>query len=114
MLQMISSGESAEKLLNLTGQVWYNTIYEKSDSVTDKFTKNSSGFESDFNMSLANLSSDKDTVEKIAKIKSGQSEVSDTMKKLQNPPESFKKVYDTLLVLYISYQGFTELAINPK
>lgn len=63
---------------------------------------------------LANLSSDKDTVEKIAKIKSGQSEVSDTMKKLQNPPESFKKVYDTLLVLYISYQGFTELAINPK
>lgn len=55
LAQTIRGGAIAEDMCNLTKNVWYNTIYEKKDGVTDKFTRLSNGtgsFHDDFNASL--------------------------------------------------------------
>lgn len=111
---MLDGGSDAESLLNLTGRVWYNTIYEKSDSETDKFTKNGSIFNEDFNTSLFNLSSDSSTLSTIFIIEKNQGIVESIMKDLQNPPKGLENCYETVTELYSLYKGFTDLAINPS
>ena len=51
--QTIRGGSVAEKMCNLTKQVWYNTIYEERDSITDKYTRSGGVFHDDFNTSLS-------------------------------------------------------------
>lgn len=111
---MLLGSSEAESLCNLTGSVWRNTIYEESDSSTDKFTKSTYGFNDDFNVSLAKLFADTSTTQTIDSIKSNQTLVSSIMKELKNPTPEFEKSYDTLSELYSSYQGLTDLAINPS
>ena len=111
---MLLGASEAESLCNLTGSVWRNTIYEESDPSTDKFTKSNYGFNDDFNLSLAKLFADTSTTQTIDSIKSNQDLVSNIMKELKNPTPEFEKSYDTLSELYSSYQGLTDLAINPS
>lgn len=114
-LAMLNGASEAESLCNLTGKVWYNTIYKEHDSETDMYTMFTKyTFESDFNTSLAKLFADSSIIEKVNKIKENQTLVQDFMKKLQNPSSSFEKPYETLMKLYSSYQGLTDLAINPS
>jgi uncharacterized membrane protein YvbJ len=113
--EMLACGSDAEDLINLTSNVWYNTIYEEEDYKTDKYTRTSYGyFVSDFNTSLQNLYTDKDTIVIIANIKLSQEKVSALMKQLNSPPSKYKVSYETLLEMYNAYQGVTDLAINPK
>ena len=113
--EMIIGAATAEDVGGLIHDVWYNTIYEKSDSKTDKFTKREGiySFNEDFNDSLFALMSDEDFNEKIEQIKDNQESVNDIMKKLVNPPNEYKEAYDKLQTLYDAYLELTNLAINP-
>lgn len=113
-VKMISTGAEAEDLLIRTSKVWYNAIFEKSDAETDKYTKVNGSFVSDFNDALNNLYSDSETKDKISLIESGESDVSNIIQELQNPPEGYEEVYDTIMDLSTAFRAVTDLAINPK
>ncbi len=63
-IYVLIGGSDAESLCNLTLRVWGNSIYEKKDNETDKFTRKDNGkgiFYDDFNDALLNLYLDDDT-----------------------------------------------------
>lgn len=110
---MLEGAAKSEELCNLTTKVWYNSIWEKADDETDKFTKTNGVFVSDFNDALFNLSIDSDTIVKIKKINSNVDDVKNKFKKMKNYPEELKSEYETLQKMYDSYINFTNLAIDP-
>lgn len=111
---MLLGAASAEEAGGLIHDVWYNTIYEKKDTKTDKFTKNKYGsFNDDFNTSLTMLMIDDDFIKDINSIKNNQELTNSIMKELVNPPEEFEEAYDKLQELYDSYLELTNLAVNP-
>ena len=112
--QMLDGGIIAEELTGLTHDVWYNTIYKKQNSKTDKFTGASYGFNSDFNLSLSSLSLDSDVRSKKRELENMRNKVEILMKKLQNPPKSLQNSYNDLDKLYRSFISYVELAINPS
>ena len=114
MESMLDGGSDAESLLNLTANVWRNTIYEKSDPSTDKYTKGNYGFHDDFNLSLAVLFDASSTKATISSMKANQSVVESIMKNVQEPPKGLENCYETLTELYATYKGITGLAINPS
>ena len=81
---MLSGASDAETCGNLIKQVWYNAIYEKSDSKTDKYTKPKGYYVSDFNDALQNLFSDNSFSSQIADINDNKDTVNSLMKKLKN------------------------------
>lgn len=111
---MLSGGSDAESLCNLALRVWGNSIYEKSDAETDKYTKPRGFFHGDFNDALANLYADSSTMTTVSNIEINKTSVKDLMKKLQNPPEELEKCYDTVSELYESYNMLTDLAVSPS
>lgn len=114
IVKMLDGGATAEECGNLIKKVWYNTIYEKSDYTTNKYTKDNYGrFYDDFNTSLNNLFYSSDFKEKIDSIKSNQEEVNDLMKKLKNPSSEWEEAYDDLKDYYDSYLDLTNLVISP-
>ena len=102
---MLSGAAEAEEAGNLIKSVWYNTIYEKSDSKTNKYTKSKYGysFNEDFNDSLSALFSDVTFKSKILGIEINQKSVSELMKKLKNPPEEHKEAYEAIKEFYDAY-----------
>ena len=111
---MLAGGADAESICNLTKSVWYNTIYEKKDSETDKYTMTRSKFNEDFNTSLSALYSDSTIEYKIDLIRENQDKVSDIMTLLNNPPDDLSAAYDTVQEMYDIYLKFTKLAISPS
>ena len=111
---MLKGAADAESLCNLTKAVWYNTIYEEISSATDEYTMTNGRFNDDFNDSLAALYSASSTLDAIREIEANQSEVTDIMQTLQNPPEDLIACYTTIDAMYEEYQGFTNLAISPS
>lgn len=111
---MLYGAAEAESVCNLTKSVWYNTIHEKKDSETDKYTMTRSKFNDDFNTSLSSLYSDQNIKYKIDTIKDNQDKVSDIMMLLNNPPEDLSSAYDTVQEMYDIYLKFTKLAISPS
>ncbi|MDY4139145.1 MAG: zinc ribbon domain-containing protein [Eubacteriales bacterium] len=104
----------AESACTLIHDVWYNTIYEKSSSTTDAYTKNSAGsFYDDFNTSLMILMWSDEFESKTDSIRNSQTKVEAAMKELQNPPEDQQNAYAALLSLYDSYIEITNLALDP-
>lgn len=110
---MLSGASDAETCGNLIKQVWYNAIYEKSDSKTDKYTKPKGSYVSDFNDALQNLFSDSSFSSQIADINDNKDTVNSLMKKLKNPPEEYKDAYESLSKLYDAYISLTNLATDP-
>ena len=110
---MLSGASDAETCGNLIKQVWYNAIYEKSDSKTDKYTKPNGYYVSDFNDALQNLFSDSSFSSQIADINDNKDTVNSLMKKLKNPPEEYKDAYESLSKLYDAYISLTNLATDP-
>lgn len=110
---MLSGTSDAETCGNLIKKVWYNSIYKKSDSKTDKYTKPDGYFVSDFNDALQNLFSESSFSGQIADINSNKDTVNSLMKKLKNPPEEYKDVYEALAKLYDAYISLTNLATDP-
>lgn len=111
---MLHGGADAEGICNETKAVWYNTIHKKSDSKTDKYTKNAYGsFHKDFNESLTLFYSASSTKEKLNDIQSNQEQVAELMTALKNPPDDLKDAYETANEMYDSYYVFTKLALSP-
>lgn len=111
---MLNSAANAEEAANLIRAVWYNTIYEKSDSKTDKYTKETKySFYDDFNDSLNNLFSDPTFRGSITLIEIDQAGINKEMKSLKNPPKKYEDAYEDLKELYDNYYNLAELATNP-
>ena len=120
--KMLDGAVIAEELTDITRAVWYNTIYEKSSSKTDKYTKTKKtgyygdwyDFNSDFNASLRLLSQDPDIISQKSDLKKIREEVNELMKSLKNPPKELQNSYNDLDKLYRVFTLYTELAINPS
>lgn len=110
---MLVTGIKAEELANLTQRVWYNTIYEKSSTETNPYTKSGFQFNDDFNDSLRALFAAQETKNTIDTINAGDSLITTAMKELQSPTEEFKDCYSTLNELYSCYNSLVKLATNP-
>lgn len=81
-------------------EVWYNTIYEISDSDTDKYTKSKSGgryFNSDFNDSLAAMANDYSIDNDYYWAIVWCDSFNRRRKMIENPPRIYKKKYDALV-----------------
>jgi len=113
--QAIRGGAIAEEVCNLTKNVWYNTIHEKKDSVTDKYTRaNKVGaFHDDFNTSLSALYADDNMATVITGLKASREIVDKIMADLQNPTDEFSACYSIADSLYDAYCGLVDLAISP-
>lgn len=110
--KILSGAADAESCGNLIKSVWYNSIYEKSDYETNKYTKSGSKY-NDFNTSLKNLFDDYEFSKKIEGIEINQREVADIMKQLKNPPDEWKEAYEVLNDYYDAYLSLTNLVVNP-
>ncbi|MDO4961227.1 MAG: zinc ribbon domain-containing protein [Eubacteriales bacterium] len=104
----------AESSASLIHDVWFNSIYEKDSSRTDKYTKDARGeFYDDFDTAIFMLMFDDSFNEDIEQIKTSQESVQNLMKELKNPPEEHADAYDALKEFYDSYLELTDLALNP-
>lgn len=111
---MLAGGAKAESLCNLTKSVWRNTIYEETDIETDRFTKTNGKFNEDFNDSISALFKDESTRKTVSDINANQEEVTEIMRKLQNPPDDLSACFETVESMYEVYSNFTGLAISPS
>lgn len=113
--EMLEGASESENAGNLIKKVWYNTIYEKDDSETNNYTKNSYGtFNYDFNDSLERLYSDSEFQSTIYSIEENQDRVKTVMKELKNPPQEYEEAYETIKGFYDAYLEFTNLILNPN
>lgn len=124
-IQMLGSSADCEELANLTSDVWYNTIYEKSDEKTNQYTIRSSyykenlpfynykdyQFNNDFNTSISNLFVDK--ADEVSKIKKEAEDIKNQVKDLKNAPLGQKDIYNELIEFNNAYQELVNLATNP-
>lgn len=112
---MLEGATDAEEAGELIHDVWYNTIFEQSDSKTDKYTINTNGyFYDDFNDSLSNLYNDTDFSEKVSSIKNNKRDVINIMRELTNPPTEYKEAYESLKKCYDEYISLTNMIISPN
>ena len=110
---MLDGAAKAENAGNLIKSVWYNAIYEKRDVETDKYTMKNGKFVDDFNDALSNLFADENFMNSISEIELNQSNVTDLMKKLRNPPTQYEEAYSVLKNFYDNYLQMTTLVISP-
>lgn len=120
---MLSSAATGETICNLTRSVWYNAIYKKDDSTTNKYTKTPTtkykgtqyyAFVDDFNEALQNLFKDEDIQKKISSIESSHDSINEMMKKLQNPTDDLKDCHDAIFELNEVYNSLVSLATDPS
>ena len=112
---MIEGTTSAEEAGKLIHDVWYNTIFEEFDSLTDEFTMDSDGYKfyDDFNEALSNLFNDYSFSKKLDSIKENLVSVNSMMKELTNPPKKYQEAYIILKDFYDAYLELTNLVLNP-
>ena len=111
--KMLDGAAKAETAGNLIKSVWYNAIYEKRDVETDKYTMKNGKFVDDFNDALSNLFADENFMNSISEIELNQSNVTDLMKKMRNPPTQYEEAYSVLKNYYDNYLQMTKLVISP-
>lgn len=114
--KMLQGASYAEEVGGLIHDVWYNTIYEISDSTTDAYTKvnkYSNKFNKDFNTSIGNLFSDSSFKAKRILIQSNQDTVQSLMKELSDPPSKCSTAFNAIKDLYGAYNDLVGLALNP-
>lgn len=110
---MLDGAAKAETAGNLIKSVWYNAIYEERDSETDQYTMKNGKFVDDFNDALSGLFADENFINSIFEIETNQSEVTDLMKQLKNPPKKYEEAYSVLKVYYDNYLKMTKTVISP-
>ena len=110
---VLDRAAKAENAGNLIKSVWYNAIYEERDTETDKYTMKNGEFVDDFNDALSNLFADENFVNSISEIELNQSEATDLMKKLKNPPKKYEEAYAVLKTYYDNYIKMTKSVISP-
>ena len=97
----------------LQGDVWYNTLWEKDDEDTDKYTKVDGVFREDFNDSITALFEDEEIINKVQSIRDNKQTISSNIGKLKNPPDDLKTEYDILNNMYNAHNEFINCVLNP-
>ena len=110
---MIDGAAKAEEACNKIHDVWYNAIFNVSDSETDQYTKPNGYFVSDFNDALSNLFADEAFQAELTAITENQTTCIALMQNLTNPPEEYEAAYDALKEYYDNYLEMTNMALNP-
>ena len=125
-LKILSGGAVAEELTSLIRRVWINSIHNKSDIDTNKFTikknvyspnrvnYNSYDFLSDFNDALSNLNKDESFNDKKNNLRKTQNEVTSLMKNMRDYPKEYEYIYNDLLEYYNTFLSLTNIALNPS
>lgn len=111
---MLSGADAAGSCCSLIDQVWYNAIYGKANSLTDKYTQPDGYFVSDFNEALDNLFADPDFYVQINALMENQKMVNSVIDKLENPPEKYSDTYESVSELYNVYIVLTNMAVSPE
>lgn len=111
---MLTGAASAEKACGMIHDVWYNTIYKKSDDSTDEYTKSGYSYNDDFNESLAKYMSSSEYLALKTIIESSQESAQYSMKDLKDPPDEYSDAYDAIKELYDAFNEITNMAINPN
>ncbi len=111
---MIEGAGKAENSCYLIRNVWHNSIYQKADSTTDKFTKTNGKFNDDFNESLSALFNDDNFGKDIKFIAENRNSVNDIMGELLSPPEKYEDAYEEIQSLYEAYLKLADLAITAN
>lgn len=110
---IIDSAIEVEEAGNMINHVWYNAIYHKKDTDTDKFTMQNGRFVNDFNDALDNLFADQDFIADITKINDDRECIKAIMKRLNNYPQKYAEAYAVLQAYYECYMQMTTMVINP-
>ena len=97
----------------LQEKVWSNTLWEKDDDETDKYTKVDGAFREDFNDSINALYEDDEFISKVQSIKENKQTLSSNMGKLKNPPDELKTEYDILNNMYNTHVEFINCVLDP-
>ena len=106
----------AERLVNLTSSVWYNTINKEDSHKTNKYTTLNGGgdvFHDDFNTSLFNLASDEKTKRTKDYLATEKRYIDDKYRELVKHPNRFDKEHRLLEELYDAYLHLYRMAIEP-
>ena len=114
--KIYTNGLIAESYCYDISKVWYNTIFKKSDSEYDIYTKSGyyiKNFNSDFSKSVYNyLTMNSDD---INELKTEQQEIEKVVLKLQEKPnEEYKDAYNKLIEMYGSFNNLVEQVISPS
>ncbi len=112
----LTGASYAEDQAALIHDVWYNCIFEISDSDTNKYTrKNGYGdFYDDFNYALANLFADASFQLTDLALQARLDDATKDIKKISKPPEKYKDAFNTMRDLYEAYCDLLNCAVNPK
>lgn len=108
--QAFNGASDAEAICVLTGKVWTNSIYGKSDEETDKYTAGAI----DFNAAIQNIYNDEEIKKKLDNVRDIQEKCSNYIQALQSCPDELGKCYDAAVQLNTAYTAFAELALSPS
>ncbi len=113
--KIMDSSTEAESCVSLIHSVWYNCIFEKSSSETNKYTQWRSGsYYKDFNDALNNLFNDYDFKKRITQLQKDVSEIDSIMKDMTNPPAEYREAYLKLNSCYEDYYKLVQMATSPS
>ncbi len=111
---LLDAGATAEGVVNLVKLVWSNTIYERNDVRTDKYTKyNEEYFNSSFNTSLSNLYKSEEYTEPVSKLEEVRPQLARKLRDFRDYPEGGQHLYDALIVMHTKIDDLIELAVDP-
>ena len=100
-----------EQLMNMTNNVWHDSIFEEYDEDTNKYIKGTS----DFNEALANLYQAADVVEFNERLKQHLDMAKNNLLLGDNPvPESLKAANDAYTKVVIAYQALVDWCDWPN
>lgn len=113
-------GLLCEDSSHLILDVWYNTIFQKSDKKTDKYTKVNGSFNDDFNDSLKSLFYSNYHIKMIAKIELEKEDLDKLYKKAKKyyaeikDKERFEESYSALKKLHEQAERFLSIASDAN
>lgn len=110
---MLKEASSAEDYGNLIRKVWYNAIFKEEDTETNKYTKRSGTFVSDFNDALSNLFADDYFRAQLDTLKLTRDSVKNYMKQLKERSAENSDAYAAVCELYSKYSKLVDLVTSP-
>lgn len=110
MSEIASGEDAAYALCRLQERVWYNAIWEVSNSETDKYTKPNGVFVEDFNDALDAFHDDH--LVEIGYLLTNRDQVEALHKKLMSAPSNLEKLSGKIEDLYVSYRKYTALIVE--
>jgi len=114
---MVQGSARAEEANNLIHDVWANSIFQKEDISTDKYTRKDSGngaFYDDFNDALNSLYEDEEFIIIVQQVYNYQTEATSILRELGDLPKSFLEEYSDFKNCYSLFLKFTNMSISPE